>query len=284
MVKPPSSSAPYLDEKNYGRIYLNRYIWRSCDIIFLTIIMKGVILAGGLATRLRPLTLVTNKHLLPVYNKPMIYYPLEAMKRAGVKEVLITSSPGHAGDFANLLDSGEAFDLKLYYAVQKNPKGGISDAILLAEEFVGNEKLLVLLGDNIFGHDLSNAVERFEQQEKGGKIFGIQMPTESKQYGVIEVDSLGKVLSIEEKPENPKSDIAQTGIYMYDNRVFDFIHKLSPSQRGELEVTDLNNFYVDEGTMECEMIDWWIDAGTSYDELLRANQMVAEKVRQGEFA
>ncbi len=245
--------------------------------------MKGVILAGGLATRLRPLTLVTNKHLLPVYDKPMIYYALEAMKRAGVREVLVTSSPGHAGDFANLLDSGEAFGLKLYYAVQKNPKGGISDAILLAEEFVGDEKLLVLLGDNIFGHDLSSAVERFERQEKGGKIFGISMPTESKQYGVIEMDDTGKVLSIEEKPDNPKSDIAQTGIYMYDNRVFDFIHKLSPSERGELEVTDLNNFYVKEGTMECEMIDWWIDAGTSYDELLRANNMVAEKVKQGEL-
>lgn len=246
--------------------------------------MKGVILAGGLATRLRPLTLVTNKHLLPVYNKPMIYYPLEAMKRAGIKEVLVTSSPGHSGDFANLLESGEAFDLKLYYAVQKNPKGGISDAVLLAEEFAADEKLLVLLGDNIFGHDLSNAVEKFEQREKGAMIFGIEMPTESGQYGVIERDGEGKVLSIEEKPEHPKSNIAQTGIYMYDNRVFDFIHGLSPSARGELEVTDLNNFYVKEGTMECEMINWWIDAGTSYDELLRANQMVAEKVKNGEIS
>ncbi len=246
--------------------------------------MKGVILAGGLATRLRPLTLVTNKHLLPVYNKPMIYYPLEAMKRAGIKEVLVTSSPGHSGAFANLLESGEAFDLKLYYAVQKNPKGGISDAILLAEEFAGNEKLLVLLGDNIFGHDLGGAVEKFEQKEKGAMIFGIEMPTESGQYGVIERDGEGKVLSIEEKPEHPKSNIAQTGIYMYDNRVFDFIHGLSPSARGELEVTDLNNFYVKEGTMECEMIDWWIDAGTSYDELLRANQLVAEKVKNGEIS
>jgi len=246
--------------------------------------MKGIILAGGLATRLRPLTLVTNKHLLPVYNKPMIYYPIEAMKRAGVTEVLVSSSPDHSGDFANLLRAGEDFGLKLYYAVQANPKGGISDAILLAEEFVKDEKLLVLLGDNIFGHDLSHAVNDFEQKEKGAKIFGIKMPTESRQYGVIEVDDQGKVLSIEEKPEHPKSDIAQTGIYMYDNRVFDFIHKLSPSERGELEVTDLNNFYVKEGTMECDMIDWWIDAGTSYDELLRANQMVAEKVKQGELA
>ena len=215
--------------------------------------MKGVILAGGLATRLRPLTLVTNKHLLPVYNKPMIYYPIEAMRRAGIKEVLVTSSPDHSGDFANLLKAGEEFDLKLYYAVQANPKGGISDAVLLAEEFVKDEKLLVVLGDNIFAHDLSQSVEDFERKEKGAKVFGIEMPTESGQYGVIEIDSLGKVLSIEEKPQHPKSNIAQTGIYMYDNRVFDFIHKLSPSARGELEVTDLNNFYVTEGTMECSI-------------------------------
>lgn len=246
--------------------------------------MKGIILAGGLATRLRPLTWVTNKHLLPVYNKPMIYYPLEAMVKAGIKEVLVTSSPDHAGTFANLLRAGEEFGLKLYYAVQKNPKGGISDAMLLAEEFCNNEKLMVLLGDNIFGHNLKNAVDSFESKEKGAKIFGIEMPTESRQYGVIEMDDSGKVISIEEKPEFPKSNIAQTGIYMYDSRVFDFIKGLSPSARGELEVTDLNNFYVREGTMECELIDWWIDAGTSYDELLRANELVAEKVKNGELS
>ncbi len=245
--------------------------------------MKGVILAGGLATRLRPLTLVTNKHLLPIYNKPMIYYPLEAMVKAGIKEVLVTSSPDHAGDFANLLGSGEQFDLKLYYAVQENPKGGISDAIMLAEEFAQDEKVLVLLGDNIFGFDLRESVEEFEKSEGGAMTFGIEMPTESKQYGVIERDGKGKVLSIEEKPENPKSNIAQTGIYMYDNQVFELIKNLTPSQRGELEVTDLNNLYVAEGNMRCSMIDWWIDAGTSYDELLRANEMVAEKVRSGEL-
>ncbi len=245
--------------------------------------MKGVILAGGLATRLRPLTLVTNKHLLPIYNKPMIYYPLEAMVKAGIKEVLVTSSPDHAGHFANLLGSGEDFGLKLYYAVQENPKGGISDAIILADEFAKDEKILVLLGDNIFGFDLRESVEMFEKREKGAMTFGIEMPTESKQYGVIEKDLDDNVISIEEKPENPKSNIAQTGIYMYDNRVFSFIKDLSPSQRGELEVTDLNNFYVKEGTMKCEMIDWWIDAGTSFDELLRANKMVAEKVKSGEL-
>ncbi len=245
--------------------------------------MKGMILAGGMATRLRPLTLVTNKHLLPVYNKPMIYYPIQAMRDAGVHEVLISSSADHAGGFANLLGSGDEFGLRFYYAVQKNAKGGIADAITLAKEFVGNDKLLVILGDNIFSHDLHDSVKTFDQRLTGAKIFGVKMPTESRQYGVIEMGENGQVLSIEEKPENPKSDIAQTGIYMYDNRVFDFISQLSPSAREELEVTDLNNFYVREGSMDCEIIDWWIDAGTSHDELLRAGQMVAEKVASGQI-
>lgn len=246
--------------------------------------MKGVVLAGGLATRLRPLTLVTNKHLLPVYNKPMIYYPLEAMSKAGVEEVLITSSPDHSGHFASLLKGGEDFNLKLYYAVQENSKGGIPDAIALAERFAQDEKVLVILGDNIFNFDLKSAVESFNKQEKGAMVFGVVMPTESKQYGVIELDKDGrKVLSIEEKPENPKSNIVQTGIYMYDERVFNLIKNLTPSSREELEVTDLNNLYLKEGTMQCEIIDWWIDAGTSHDELLRANNLVAEKVRAGEL-
>lgn len=245
--------------------------------------MKGMILAGGLATRLRPLTLVTNKHLLPVYNKPMIYYPIEAMKNAGVSEVLISTSGDHAGGFANLLGAGDEFGMRFYYAVQKNPKGGISDAITLAKEFAGEGKLLVILGDNIFNFNLKKSVEDFEGIEQGAKVFGVKMPTESRQYGVIEVGEDGKVNSIEEKPEHPKSDIAQTGIYMYDNRVFDFIARLSPSAREELEVTDLNNFYVEEGSMDCEIIDWWIDAGTSHDELLRAGNMVAEKVSKGEL-
>lgn len=246
--------------------------------------MKGIILAGGLATRLRPLTLITNKHLLPIYNKPMIYYPIEAMKRAGVKEVLITSSPDHSGDFANLLKSGEDFGLKLYYAVQQNPKGGIANAIALAKEFAQNEKILVILGDNIFYTNLKTVVEEFEKQEKGAVVYGIKMPTDSNQYGVIEMNKEGNVLSIEEKPEHPKSNIAQAGIYMYDKRVYDFINNLQPSKRGELEVTDLNNFYLKEGTLKCKLLDWWIDAGTSYDELLRANNLVAEKVKQGELS
>lgn len=245
--------------------------------------MKGIILAGGLATRLRPLTLVTNKHLLPVYNKPMIYYPVEAMANAGVGDVLITSSVDHAGGFEDLLGSGEEFGLNLLYATQKNPKGGISDAIMLAEEFAKDEKMLVILGDNIFNFDLKKVADDFSKQDKGAVVFGLKMPTKSGQYGVIEMDNEGRVISIEEKPDNPKSDIAQTGIYMYDSNVFDKIKNLSPSQRGELEVTDLNNIYLRDGNLSCVVIDWWIDAGTSHDELLRANNLVAEKVKSGEL-
>lgn len=246
--------------------------------------MKGVILAGGLATRLRPLTLVTNKHLLPVYHQPMIYFPLSAMKKAGIKEVLMTTSADHAGHFANLLRAGEDFNLKLYYAVQENPKGGISDAINLAREFAKDEPILVLLGDNIFTFDLKAAVERYTKRgAKGAVVFGVHKDTESRQYGVIEVDKDGKVLSIEEKPEQPKSDIAQTGIYIYDATVFAKISGLSPSDRGELEVTDLNNMYLKEGSLQCEVIDWWVDAGTSFDELLAANMQVAKMVEEGKL-
>lgn len=243
--------------------------------------MKGVILAGGLATRLRPLTLVTNKHLLPIYHQPMIYYPLQAMQKAGIKQVLLTTSGDHAGDFANLLGEGQEFNLKLYYAIQKNPKGGIADAIALADEFAEHGSLLVLLGDNIFNFNLAAARKKFEDENLGAMIFGVRKDTESRQYGVIEVDQNGKVISIEEKPEHPKSDIAQTGIYMYDNGVFDFIKRLKPSARGELEVTDLNNCYRVQGKLFCEIIDWWIDAGASYDELLAANNDVAKMMKEG---
>lgn len=245
--------------------------------------MKGVILAGGMATRLQPLTLVTNKHLLPIYNRPMIYYPLEAMKRAGVKEVLLSTAPDHAGHFANLLGAGEAFDLKLYYAIQKNPKGGIAQAIALAEEFAQDEPILVILGDNIFNFDLRPAVKIIDTSKHGAMIFGVRRDTESKQYGVIEMDAKQKVISLEEKPANPKSNIAQTGIYMYDSRVFDFIRTLKPSARGELEVTDLNNCYLRDGSLQCQVIDWWVDAGTSFDELLRANNEVEKFVREGKL-
>ena len=246
--------------------------------------MKGVILAGGRATRLRPLTWVTNKHLLPIYNKPMIFYALESMQRAGIHDVLITSSVEHLPHFINLLKSGKDFNLKLSYAIQEDSGGGISQAISLAEDFSGKEKILVLLGDNLFTHDLSKAVSDFEEQEKGAKVFAKRMPTDNRQYGVIELNSQGKVVSIEEKPERPKSDLAQTGIYMYDRHVFDKIRKLKPSARNEFEVTDLNTEYVKEGTMTCEVMEgWWIDAGTSYDELLRANNLVAELVKTNQI-
>jgi len=244
--------------------------------------MKGIILAGGLATRLRPITLVTNKHLLPIYNKPMIYYPLEAMQKSGIKDVLIVTGPEHAGAFLNLLKSGDQFGLKLHYEIQQEA-GGISQGIALSESFADQQKILVILGDNIFTYNLKSNAEKFEKKNNGAVVFAIKMPTESKQYGVVELDKNNIVLSIEEKPEIPKSNLAQTGIYMYDNRVFDFIRKLEPSKRGELEVTDLNNFYVKERTMECEIIDWWVDAGTSYDELLRANNLVADKVKNNEL-
>jgi len=244
--------------------------------------MKGMILAGGNATRLRPLTWVTNKHLLPIYNKPMIYYPLEAMQKAGVKEVLLTSSPGHSGHFADLLKDGSEFDLRIYFAVQKEA-GGIAQAIKLGEDFAKNDKLLVILGDNIFNFSLKKVAEEFEKKEKGAVVFGIKKDTESKQYGVIEMNENGQVISIEEKPEVPKSPYAQTGIYMYDNRVFSFIDGLKPSARGELEVTDLNNKYLEEGTLTAEILDWWIDAGTSHDELLNANMMVKDKIDNGEL-
>jgi glucose-1-phosphate thymidylyltransferase len=249
--------------------------------------MKGVILAGGLATRLRPLTAVTNKHLLPVYNKPMIYYPLQQMVRAGIKEVLLITSGGHVGDFANLLLSGDEFGLRLYYAIQQNPTGGIADAMKLAQEFTHKQPLLVILGDNIFNFDLSGPIARFEsyleKEKKGAMVFGVRRDQLAQQYGVIEVDEMGKVLSIEEKPEHPKSNIAQTGIYLYDERVFDFVKTLTPSARGQLEVTDLNNVYLKEQTLTCEIIDWWVDAGTSHDELLQANVQVSEFVKQGKI-
>lgn len=246
--------------------------------------MKGVVLAGGLATRLRPLTWVTNKHLLPVYNKPMIYYPIQSLVKAGIKEILISSSPDHAGQFTNLLKGGAEFGVKFYYSIQENPKAGIANAIRDAKEFAGGKKIAVVLGDNIFNYDLKSTAERFKKKEKGAVVFGMRMPgMESKHYGVIEIDKTGKVLSIEEKPEKPKSNITQTGVYFYDNRVFEFVSSLKPSARGELEVTDLNNIYLKEGTLECDLLDWWIDAGTSHDELLRANNLVAEKVRAGKL-
>jgi len=245
--------------------------------------MKGVILAGGLGTRLYPLTHITNKHLLPVYDRPMIYYPINSMVKAGIKDLLIVTSGPHVGHFLGILKNGDQFGLNhLEYAYQEKPNGGISDALSLAESFADEEPLCVILGDNIFGFDLSQSVREFDS-DGGARVFGIEVQGDAKQYGVIELDSEGNVISIEEKPENPKSNIAQTGIYMYDRTVFDRIRALSPSKRGELEVTDLNNLYVKDGKVKCKIIDWWIDAGTSFDELLRASNQVAEKIKNGEL-
>lgn len=241
--------------------------------------MKGVVLAGGRATRLRPLTKVTNKHLLPIYDRPLIYYPLEAMARAGIQDVLVITNPEHAGHFIQLLGSGREFGLKLAYELQEEP-GGLAQAVGLAESFVGREKMLVLLGDNIFTQNLRPAVERFSDQQRGAVIFAVEVE-HPEHYGVIEMDG-ERVVGIEEKPANPKSRLAQTGIYMYDERVWSHMSSLSPSARGELEITDLNNVYVQEGSMRCETLDgYWIDAGTSHDELLSANNAVAELARDG---
>ncbi|HEX3616865.1 MAG TPA: sugar phosphate nucleotidyltransferase [Solirubrobacteraceae bacterium] len=243
--------------------------------------MKGVVLAGGKATRLRPLTKVTNKHLLPIYDKPLIYYPLQAMAQAGIREVLVITNPEHAGHFIQLLGSGREFGLKLAYELQEEA-GGLAQAVSLAEGFIGNDKTLVLLGDNIFTDDLRPAVERFSAEQHGAVIFGVEME-HPEQYGVIEMDG-ERVVGIEEKPSQPKSHLIQTGIYMYDSHVWSHIKQLSPSARGELEITDLNNVYVNEGTMRCETLGgYWIDAGTSHDELLAANIAVAELRRKDQI-
>ncbi len=238
-------------------------------------------LAGGKATRLRPLTKVTNKHLLPIYDRPLIYYPLQAMARAGVQDVLVITNPEHAGHFIQLLGSGREFGLKLAYELQEEA-GGLAQAVSLAASFVGNDRMLVLLGDNIFTDDLRPAVERFTAQASGAVIFGVET-AHPEQYGVIEMRG-ERVIGIEEKPSAPRSNLVQTGIYMYDTEVWSHLQGLEPSARGELEITDLNNIYVTAGTMRCETLEgYWIDAGTSHDELLAANVEVARLRRQGEI-
>jgi glucose-1-phosphate thymidylyltransferase len=239
--------------------------------------MKGVILAGGQGTRLRPLTLVTNKHLLPVYNKPMIYYPLERMADAGIRDVLIVSGKEHAGQFLTLLRSGQEFGLKLSYAVQEE-SGGIAQALALAEDFSDGEKLLVILGDNIFEASLKKAVQNFMHQEQGAKIFlkEVQSP---EHYGVVRFDAGKNIEEIVEKPQgSPPSRYAVIGVYLYDNRVFDVIRTLKPSGRGELEITDVNNFYIREGTITYEVLQgWWGDGGESVDTLLEASLLAAKR-------
>ncbi len=237
--------------------------------------MKGIILAGGNGTRLSPLTRVTNKHLLPIYDKPMIYYPIEVLKKSGITNVMIVSGKGHSGHFLNLLGSGKDFGMRFAYEVQEEA-GGIAQALGLAEDFADNENVAVILGDNVFQDDLSQSVKAFEGS-RGAKVF-LKEVHDPNRFGVAEISG-GKIVGIEEKPKQPKSNMAVTGIYMYDGRVFDVIKTLKPSGRGELEITDVNNFYVREKSMTYETLKgWWTDAGT-FDSLLRANQLVAEKER-----
>jgi glucose-1-phosphate thymidylyltransferase len=235
--------------------------------------MKGIILAGGTGSRLMPLTKVTNKHLLPVYDKPMIYYPLMTLINAGLKEIMIVSGKGHTGHFVELLGSGREFGVKLTYEVQEEA-GGIAQALSLAEKFSDYEKIAVILGDNIYEHDMKQAVGDFKQQEKGAKIF-LKAVDDPQRFGVAEISG-DKIVGIEEKPQQPKSNYAVTGFYLYDSQVWEIIKDLKPSGRGELEITDVNNFYVNQGTMTYETLTgWWSDAGT-IPTLLRASNLVAK--------
>lgn len=236
--------------------------------------MKGIILAGGLGSRLAPLTRITNKHLLPVYNKPMIYYPIETLINAGITDIMIVTGGNHAGDFLRLMGNGKDFGLKhLNYTYQEG-EGGIADALSLAEYFADGEPVCVVLGDNIIERNIIKAVRDFKEQKKGAKIMLKEVP-DPERFGVAEITD-GRLVNIVEKPKNPRSNLAVIGIYLYDAGVFDIVKTLKPSDRGELEITDVNNAYVREGTMTWEMLDgWWTDAGT-FESLLRASVLVAQ--------
>ena len=236
--------------------------------------MKGVVLAGGTGSRLNPLTRVTNKHLLPVYDKPMIYYPIQTLVNAGIYEILLVTGGKNAGEFLRLLGNGRDFGLKhLNYTYQEG-EGGIAEALGLAEYFAAGESICVVLGDNIIENNIVGAVEGFKTQRKGAKIL-LKEVEDAPRFGVAEVRG-DKVIGIEEKPQNPKSNYAVIGIYFYDSTVFERIRRLKPSRRGELEITDLNNFYIDEGTLSYDLLDgWWTDAGT-FESLLRANTLVSQ--------
>ncbi|MCD4670036.1 MAG: NTP transferase domain-containing protein [Actinomycetia bacterium] len=236
--------------------------------------MKGVILAGGLGSRMMPCTKVTNKHLLPVYNKPMIYYPLGTMVKAGLKDIMIVTGGNNVGDFLKLLGNGSQFGLKDMNYTYQEGEGGIADALKLTENFVDNGKVIVMLGDNIIKDDISEAVAEFEKQPGGARIFLKEVP-DPERFGVAEIKN-GKVINIEEKPKNPKSNYSVIGLYMYDKQVFDIVRTLKPSDRGELEITDVNNEYIRRGNMTYSIIDgWWTDAGT-FESLYRASKLVAE--------
>jgi glucose-1-phosphate thymidylyltransferase len=236
--------------------------------------MKGVVLAGGTGSRLNPLTRVTNKHLLPIYDRPMVYYPIQTLVNAGIREILLVTGGRNAGDFLRLLGNGRDFGLKhLNYTYQEG-EGGIAEALGLAEFFAGDESICVILGDNIIENNVCQAVENFKKQGQGAKIL-LKEVTDAQRFGVAEIRG-DHVIGIEEKPKNPKSNYAVIGIYMYDASVFQKIRRLKPSGRGELEITDVNNFYIEEGRLTYEVLEgWWTDAG-QFESLLRANNLVAQ--------
>lgn len=234
--------------------------------------MKGIILAGGRATRLRPLTKITSKQLLPVYNKPMIFYPIETLTKAGIKDILIIVAPEYAGHFLNLLGTGKEFGAKFTYEIQEEPRG-LPDAFILGEQFIGKDDVTLILGDNIFDYDFSDTIRNFE---KGGVVFAKKVH-DPERYGVIEFDENNNVLSIVEKPAEPKSEYAMIGIYVLDNRAAEFAKTLTPSARGELEIPDLINKYKDLDELKVSIMDGsWHDAGT-FDSLLEANNYWAKK-------
>ena len=236
--------------------------------------MKGVILAGGLGTRLYPITKVTNKHLLPVYDRPMIYWPLKTMVESGITDILLVCGGNSAGEFLRLLGNGKAFGLKhLNYTYQEG-EGGIADALSLAEHFAEGGPLLVMLGDNILQQGIADAVTDFRESSDGAKIFVTEVE-HPEWYGVVELDG-NRVSHIVEKPLQPKSALIAIGAYMYDHTVFEFIRNISPSDRGELEITDVNNSYIESGQMRWERINgWWADAGESFEMYLKANMLAA---------
>ncbi len=236
--------------------------------------MKGVILAGGLGTRLYPLTKVTNKHLLPIYDKPMIYYPIQTLINAGIRDILIVTGGNNAGDFLRLLGNGKEFGLKHINYTYQEGEGGIADALRLAEFFAAGDNICVVLGDNIIERNIRHAVEAFQKQRQGAKIL-LKEVQDPQRFGVPEIEG-SRIVQIEEKPKNPKSTYAVIGIYLYDRQVFDIIKTLKPSNRGELEITDVNNWYIKQGVMTWDILEgWWTDAGT-FESLLRANSLVCE--------
>ncbi len=236
--------------------------------------MKGVVLAGGLGSRLRPLTAVTNKHLLPVYNQPMIYYPIQTLVNAGIIDIMIVTGGNSAGDFLKLLGNGKAFGLKHINYTYQEGEGGIAEALSLVEHFAAGDPVCVVLGDNIIEGNIRAAVRSYRHQGNGAKIMLKKVP-DPQRFGVPVLDG-PRVVRIEEKPEVPKSDYAVIGIYMYDGDVYDIIRTLRPSGRGELEITDVNNAYIDRDEMTWDELDgWWTDAGT-FESLLLASNLVAE--------